>query len=109
MHADGTNGESLKLTTRQEGDVTIHDVVEFKHLTNFLHVAERGTARKQSLDALLGAANGLGDLVDILGLDDGLEVIFQQLGEVVWMILDHGYIYSLNGFTHSATQIHGSA
>lgn len=44
LHTDGTNGESLQLTTRQESDVTIHDVVKFKDFSNFFHVAEGGAA-----------------------------------------------------------------
>jgi hypothetical protein len=34
-------------------------------------------------NALLRAADGLGNLVHVLGLDDSLEVIFEKLGEVV--------------------------
>ena len=51
-----------------------------KHLVQVVH---RDAAFDQGLDALVPRADGLGDLVDVLRLDDGLEVIFKKLGEVV--------------------------
>lgn len=51
-----------------------------KHLIKILH---RDTALDQCLDALVGGADGPGDLIDVLRLDDGLEVILKQLSEVV--------------------------
>jgi len=40
-------------------------------------------ALNQELDSLVGSADRLGDLVDVLGLDDGPQVILQNLGKVV--------------------------
>lgn len=85
LDTDGTDSETLQLTTRQVGDVTIHDVVELENLGHLLHIVEGGTALNEGADTLLRATDGLGDLVDILGFNDGLEVIFQQLGEVVYV------------------------
>jgi hypothetical protein len=34
-------------------------------------------------DSPLWPLDGLGDLIDILGLDNGLEVVLENLGEVV--------------------------
>lgn len=75
LDADSTNGETLKLTTGKEGDVTIHDVVELEDLGNLLRVVERGTAFDEVTDALLRATDGLGDLIDILRLYNSLQVI----------------------------------
>lgn len=83
LDADGTDGETLELTTREEVDVAVHDVVKLEDLGDLLGVVERGTALDQVADALLRATDGLGDLIDILWLDNGLEVILQKLGEVV--------------------------
>lgn len=61
-------------------------MVELKNVGNLLHVAKGVAALNQSANALLRAADSLGDLINILRLDDGLEVIFQQLGEVICTI-----------------------
>lgn len=83
MDTDGTDGETLELTTREEVDVTVHDVVQLENVADLFHVAQRGSALEEEANALVGASDSPGDLVDILGLNHGLEVIFQELGEVV--------------------------
>jgi hypothetical protein len=40
-------------------------------------------AFNQELDSLVGGADRLGDLVDVLRLDNGPQIILQNLGEVV--------------------------
>lgn len=83
LDADGANGESLKLTTREQVDVTVHKMVQLQSLDHLLGVAQCGTAPEQVANALLRAANSLGDLIDILGLDNSLEVVLEKLGKVV--------------------------
>jgi hypothetical protein len=65
------------------GDVTVHDVVELEDLGDVLGVAQGVSALEEGANTLVGSTDSLGDLVDVLGLDDGLEVILQELGEVV--------------------------
>jgi hypothetical protein len=50
---------------------------------HLVEIAQREAAFNQGLDTLVGGADGLGDLVDVLRLDDGLEIVLEQLGEVV--------------------------
>jgi len=52
-------------------------------IEHLIQVPHGAAALDQGLDALVGGADGLGDLVDVLRLDDGLEVVLEQLGEVV--------------------------
>ena len=75
LNANGADGEALKLAARDLADVTVHDMIELEHIGDFLEVSECGTTLKKSLDRLDGAANGSGNLVNILGLDDSLEVV----------------------------------
>ena len=85
LNSNSSDGKTLKLTTREEVDISVHDVVQLQDIGDLFHVAQRGTALDQESHALLGAPDSLGDLVHILGLDDGLEVILQKLGEVVYL------------------------
>ena len=54
-----------------------------KGIENLVEVIEGAAALNEELDALIGGADGLGDLVDVLGLDNSLQVILEKLGEVV--------------------------
>lgn len=85
LDADGTDGETLKLTTREKGNVTVHDVVELENIGHLVHVLEGSTAIDEMTDTLLRATDSLGDLVNVLGLDNSLQVVFQELGEVVYV------------------------
>lgn len=87
LDTDGSDGKSLKLTTREQVDVSVHDMIKLEDVGNILHVAQRCTALDQVSHALVGSPDSLGDLVDVLGLDDSLEVVFQELGKVVWRVL----------------------
>ena len=55
-------------------------------IENLIQVLHAGTCLDEGLDALVAAADGARNLVNILRLDDGLEVILEQLGEVVWTV-----------------------
>jgi hypothetical protein len=50
------------------------------HLVKVLHLC---SCLDEAANGAVGALDGLWDLVDILGLDDGLEVVFEDLCEVV--------------------------
>lgn len=52
-------------------------------LENLIQIIHRQAALEQGFDALFGPSYSPGNLVDVLWLDNGLEVIFQQLREVV--------------------------
>lgn len=54
-----------------------------KGIEHRVQVTESVAALEQELDRSIGTTNSLGDLVNVLGLDDGLQVILQKLGEVV--------------------------
>lgn len=58
-------------------------MVELENVGDSLNISKSSTAVDEGLDALLGAADSLGNLVNVLGLNDSLEIIFKQLGEVV--------------------------
>ena len=53
-------------------------------IANLLQVIHRRAGADEVLDGPVGAPDGLGNLVDILGLDDGPEVILEKLREVVF-------------------------
>lgn len=48
-----------------------------------LHVVHLGASLDERTDSLNWPLDGLGDLVDILWLNDSLQVILQDLGKVV--------------------------
>jgi hypothetical protein len=83
LDGNGTNGETLKLTTGQKVNVSVHNVVKFENVGDLLGVSKGGSAFDEEPDALVGSLDGSGDLVHVLGLDNSLEVILQKLGEVV--------------------------
>lgn len=54
-----------------------------KGVEDLVEVVEGAAALNEELDALVGSADGLGNLIDVLGLDNSLQVILEELGEVV--------------------------
>jgi len=80
LHGDDQDGESLELTTGQVFDVSVQKMAEIQFLEQSF---------RDALFVLLGdnvpelALDELGDTVDVLGLDGGLELVFQELGEEV--------------------------
>jgi len=85
LHTSDGNGETLQLTTRQEIDVTVNDLVEFEFCHDLLQtlLADLGALFDESANRPFGTLDGSGNLVDILWLDNSLEVVLQDLGEVV--------------------------
>lgn len=58
-------------------------VFRTENVHNFFQVAQLVACRDEISDLLDRTLDGTRDLIDILGLDDGLQVILQNLGEVV--------------------------
>lgn len=99
MDTHQTNSKTLQFTTREVFNVTIRDLSQFcklldeslasvwtehtKHIHDLIHVVELRTALDETLDLLDRTPDGTRDLINILGLDNGLQVILQNLGEVV--------------------------
>ncbi len=78
-------------------------------VNNLVQVVQGKPALDQSLDALVGGADGLGNLVDVLRLDDGLEIILEKLREVVCQRVSPLTVPPEDGNPYSATRSRGSA
>lgn len=85
LDADDGDGETLQLTTRKKVNVTVHDVLQLKSLDDLLQplLLDLAPLLEQVANGPLCALDGLWDLVDILRLHDGLEIVLQNFGEVV--------------------------
>lgn len=57
-----------------------------EHIHDLLHVVQLDTSRDEILHALDGALDGAGNLINILGLDNSLQVVLQDLGEIIYFI-----------------------
>lgn len=90
LDANHADSETLKLTAGQEVDVTVPDNVKLKSLSDLFesvltNVASCGDeVANGSVDLLL---ERLGNLVDVLRLCDGLEVVLEDFREVVCYFL----------------------
>jgi hypothetical protein len=58
-----------------------------------VHVTQFRLCFYERLDSLDGALDGSRELIDILWLDDSLEVIFEDFGEIVYFELV-GYFWT---------------
>lgn len=80
LHGDNQDGKSLELTTGQVIDVSVQKMGKIQLLEQYVadssFVLLGNNILKFTLDKL-------GDRVDVLGLDGGLELVFQELGEEV--------------------------
>lgn len=56
-----------------------------KNIHHMIHVVHLGTRLDESTNILHWSLHGLGDLVDVLWLDNRFQVILQHLCEVVWI------------------------
>nr|POE47619.1 hypothetical protein CFP56_00950 [Quercus suber] len=104
LHAYHSDGETLKLTTREKVNVSIPDLLQFcsrvsstsgdyslggvrrtKCLGNFSESLVTNLAALLHLkaDSTVRAFDRLRNLINILGLCNSLEVIFENFGEVV--------------------------
>lgn len=109
LDANRADGKTLKFTTREQSDVSVHDVVQLQNPGHFLGVSKGGTALDKVANALLRATDSLGNLIDILGLDNSLKIILQELSEVVYVCVKQVILLDCRIVTHSAAQSHGSA
>lgn len=64
-----------------------HGTLHTEHVQDLVKIVHLRPGFKQSLDSLVWALDGLGDLINILGLDNGLKIIFQDFGEVICLHL----------------------
>lgn len=109
LDTDGSDGETLEFSAREEGNITVHDVVQLKGVANLLKVVHLGSALNESLDGLVSCTDSSWNLVDILRLDNGLQVILEELGEVVCSTVRTYTQSRCFCSTHSEAQNHGSA
>ena len=84
LHADKGDGETLEFSTREQVDLTVEDVPQLKVVEHLLQVVHLRAGADELSNGPFGALDSLGDLVDILRLDDSLQVVLEDLGEVVW-------------------------
>ena len=87
LDSNSSDSKTLEFTTREEVNITVHNVVQLEDIGHLFHVTERCSALDEESDTLVGAFNSPGDLVHILRLDHGLEVVLQKLGEIVCFTL----------------------
>lgn len=83
-HASHGNGQTLKLTTRTLSNLTLHKLLELQDphevITRFLALR---LLVKDSLQRRIGHLDTAWDLVNVLRLGDGLDVVLEDLCEEV--------------------------
>mmetsp|Transcript_17020 Transcript_17020/g.33266 ORF Transcript_17020/g.33266 Transcript_17020/m.33266 type:complete len:261 (+) Transcript_17020:1206-1988(+) len=82
LHTDNGDGETLQLTTRKNINVTVKHVVKIKNRGELVHdlLTTVRLGLEEGADLTLGHS---ADLINPLNLDDGLEVILKNFGEIV--------------------------
>lgn len=80
LHGDNQDGKSLELTTGQVIDVSVQKMGKIQLLEQYVADSSFVLLGNNILEFTL---DKLGDRVDVLGLDGGLELVFQELGEEV--------------------------
>jgi len=83
-------------------------VVKLEDVANLLEVVHLSSALDQSLDRLIGCADSSWNLVNILRLDNGLQVILEELGKVVYALISLKTLPGVLRITHSEAQNRGS-
>lgn len=85
LHTGQSNSETLKLTTRKEINVPVKHLLQLQGLHDLLEplIADLTTLLDEGPDAALSSFDSFRDLIDILGFDDGLEIVLENLGEIV--------------------------
>lgn len=80
-----TNGETLQFTTRQDIDITLVDLLELENVDNLIEslVADLGSLLQEGSNLALGTLDGARDLIDVLRLNDGFDVVLQDSREEV--------------------------
>mmetsp|Transcript_16970 Transcript_16970/g.36917 ORF Transcript_16970/g.36917 Transcript_16970/m.36917 type:complete len:509 (-) Transcript_16970:689-2215(-) len=80
LHRHHADGEALQLPSRQVPDVALPHWVQVEKIHQVLHLVTLIPLRQHLLDS---AVHRSGNVVDILWLDDGLEVVLKHAREVV--------------------------
>jgi len=83
LDTDEGDGEPLQLSTGQETNITVEDVSQLELVNHVVEVVHLRAGFDELADGAVCRLDCLWDLVDILGLDDSLEVVLENLGEVV--------------------------
>lgn len=83
LNAYEGDGETLQLSTRKQADVSIENVSQFQLINHLIEVVHLSTSFDEFANRPICGLDGFGDLVDILRLDNSLEIVFEDLGEVV--------------------------
>lgn len=83
LHTDSSNGKSLQLSSRKEIDITVHNVVQLKNIKHLVQIVQTRICLNQCSDGLVRTSDSFGDAVDILRLNNCLQVIFEDFGEVI--------------------------
>jgi hypothetical protein len=82
LNATHGNRESLQLSTTELADFSLKNVVQFQIIANLLLVVSL-ELRIEHLGDGHGSLDGSRNVVDILRLDQGLQVVLENLGKVV--------------------------
>lgn len=87
--------------------MTLTHGVHTEDIENFFVIVLLNASLEEFFDGTLGSLDGFGNLIDILRLDHGFEIILENLGEVVYSesVRRSGH---RGGYTYSATPIPGS-
>ena len=80
LNADHCTGEPLQFSSREVLHVTLLDLEEVQHFAHLVLALELVFFVQQRLDRALDSFR---DLVNVLGLDNGLQIVLQDLCEVV--------------------------
>jgi hypothetical protein len=127
LHANQGQSKALQFSTREERNVTVLHLFEFcssrqrmlksfyqrkisltKDIHNAVHVVHLRTGLNQRADLLHGSLDSSRDLVNILGLDNSLQIVFQHFREVIWKAVSVVPNNPIPRSTYSEVQIHGS-
>jgi hypothetical protein len=83
LDTSNRNSESLQLSTRKLLHITLKHRLKLQNLDHLLHVVHLALLLEQRLNGPHRPPNRLRQLVDILRLDNGLQIVLHNLGQVV--------------------------
>lgn len=82
LHAGHTDREPLQLSSRQLADLALHNDIEIQRVDDLVEVRQL-LLRIEHLPDSLFSFDRARDVIDVLRLDEGFNVVFEDLGEVV--------------------------
>lgn len=77
-----SNGKSLQFSTTELRDFSGQDDAQIEGIDNVVNVVPLTLALEHFLHRLL-ALDGTGNVINILGLDEGFEIILEDFGKVI--------------------------